>query len=73
MKLFIRALNRYTHDESGATALEYGLLAALVALGISVVAIAIGTELEFFGVGSLPDFEGCLSAESSLSIEWIQS
>lgn len=73
MKRFIRALNCYAHGESGATALEYGLLAALVALGISVVAIEMGTELGFFGVGSLPDFEGCLSAEPSLSIECIQS
>jgi pilus assembly protein Flp/PilA len=32
-------------DESGATAIEYGLLAALVALGIVVGATALGTQL----------------------------
>jgi pilus assembly protein Flp/PilA len=48
MKRFIRAFNRFAHDESGATAIEYGLLAALVALGITVGATALGTELGLF-------------------------
>jgi pilus assembly protein Flp/PilA len=38
-------LKSFTLDESGATAIEYGLLAALVALGIVVGATALGTEL----------------------------
>lgn len=43
-------LKNFTQDESGATAIEYGLLAALVALGITVGATALGTELgAFFG------------------------
>lgn len=48
MKRFIRVFNRFAHDESGATAIEYGLLAALVALGITVGATALGTELGLF-------------------------
>jgi pilus assembly protein Flp/PilA len=48
MKKFIRELKNFTHDESGATAIEYGLLAALVALGITVGATALGTELGLF-------------------------
>lgn len=48
MKHVIRKLKHFTLDESGATAIEYGLLAALVALGITVGATALGTELGLF-------------------------
>jgi pilus assembly protein Flp/PilA len=48
MKSFLREFRNFTHDESGATAIEYGLLAALVALGITVGATALGTELGLF-------------------------
>ncbi len=40
-KLFARFVN----DESGATAIEYGLIAALVALAIIVGAGALGNNL----------------------------
>ena len=36
---------RFVKDESGATAIEYGLIAALVAIAIINVLIAVGTEL----------------------------
>ncbi|MCR4268294.1 Flp family type IVb pilin [Nitratireductor sp. ZSWI3] len=36
---------RFMKDESGATAIEYGLLAALIALGIIAGARTIGTEI----------------------------
>ena len=36
---------RFLKDESGATAIEYGLLAALVALAIIVGATTLGTQL----------------------------
>ena len=48
MKHVIREFNDFILDESGATAIEYGLLAALVALGITVGATALGTELGLF-------------------------
>ena len=48
MKQFIDQLINFTNDESGATAIEYGLLAALVALGITVGATALGAELGLF-------------------------
>ena len=41
-------LNQFIRDESGATAIEYGLLAALIALGITVGATALGAELGLF-------------------------
>ena len=34
-------LNRFIKDESGATAIEYGLISALVAVGIIVAAKAL--------------------------------
>ena len=36
---------RFVKDESGATAIEYGLIAALVAVGIIAGATALGTQL----------------------------
>ncbi|MCG7505015.1 Flp family type IVb pilin [Mesorhizobium retamae] len=38
-------LSRFIKDESGATAIEYGLIAALIALAIITGATAIGTNL----------------------------
>jgi pilus assembly protein Flp/PilA len=36
---------RFVKDESGATAIEYGLIAALIAVGIIVAARALGTQI----------------------------
>jgi pilus assembly protein Flp/PilA len=36
---------RFVKDESGATAIEYGLIAALIAVGIIVAARTLGTEI----------------------------
>ena len=36
---------RFANDESGATAIEYGLIAALIAVGIIVAATALGGSL----------------------------
>ena len=38
-------LNRFAKDESGATAIEYGLIAALIACVIIGGATAVGTSL----------------------------
>jgi len=38
-------VTRFLKDESGATAIEYGLIAALIAVGIIVAAGTIGTQL----------------------------
>jgi pilus assembly protein Flp/PilA len=37
--------NRFINDESGATAIEYGLIAALIAVAIITVVGQVGTEL----------------------------
>jgi len=39
-------VNRLIEDESGATAIEYGLIAALVAVAIIAALTALGTSLE---------------------------
>ena len=38
-------LGRLRRDESGATAIEYGLIAALIAVAIIVGATSVGTSL----------------------------
>ena len=38
-------LNRFAKDESGATAIEYGLIAGLISVVIITVITAIGTKL----------------------------
>ena len=39
-------LARYAKDESGATAIEYGLIAALIAVVIIAAITTIGTDLK---------------------------
>jgi pilus assembly protein Flp/PilA len=36
---------RFVHDESGATAIEYGLIATLIALALITVLTSVGTKL----------------------------
>ena len=36
---------RFLKDESGATAIEYGLIAALIAVAIITAATALGTQI----------------------------
>lgn len=38
-------MKRFVKDESGATAIEYGLIAALIAVGIIAAAQALGTQI----------------------------
>ena len=41
----MRYLLSFLHDESGATAIEYGLIASLIAVVIITAAGALGTKL----------------------------
>jgi pilus assembly protein Flp/PilA len=49
--------NRFLKDESGATAIEYGLIAALIALAIIGGATLVGTSLseKFTEIGNTLD------------------
>jgi pilus assembly protein Flp/PilA len=43
----MRALiSRFVKDESGATAIEYGLIAALIAVAIIATVTSVGTSLQ---------------------------
>ncbi len=39
-------INKFINDESGATAIEYGLIAALIAVVIITAVSLVGTNLE---------------------------
>ena len=41
----MKLISRFTRDESGATAIEYGLIAALIAIVIITGVTAVGTHL----------------------------
>ncbi|HEY8595050.1 MAG TPA: Flp family type IVb pilin [Devosiaceae bacterium] len=49
----MNTLNRFVRDESGATAIEYGLIAALISVGIIAAATTLGGGLSslFNGIG----------------------
>ena len=38
-------IKRFAKDESGATAIEYGLIASLIAIGVIAAARTLGTNL----------------------------
>lgn len=40
-----KLFSRYVKDESGATAIEYGLIAALISVVLIAVLTAVGTQL----------------------------
>ncbi|KAG8152644.1 pilus assembly protein [Burkholderia lata] len=46
MSKLIQQAARFVRDEDGVTAIEYGLIAALIAVGIIVAVTAVGTELK---------------------------
>lgn len=45
MSKFIYAVKAFAHDEDGVTAIEYGLIAALVGVAIVTGATLLGDEL----------------------------
>ena len=46
MDKFLNATRRFLRDEEGVTAIEYGLIAALIAVAIIVAATTVGDQLE---------------------------
>ena len=53
----MKSIVRFFKDEEGVTAIEYGLLAALIALGVVAGASALGTNLGTF-FQSIADYIG---------------
>ena len=58
----MNTISRFMSDESGATAIEYGLIAALISVGIIAAATTLGDGLSniFNGIG------GKLSSQAKL-------
>ena len=52
---------RFMNDESGATAIEYGLIAALIGVGIIVAATNLGSQLS----GTFSTIENKLSSANA--------
>ncbi|UYN98468.1 MAG: Flp family type IVb pilin [Devosia sp.] len=49
----VEILKRFGRDESGATAIEYGLLAAMIAVALIASFTVLGnTIIDLFGVGA---------------------
>ncbi|WP_175884957.1 Flp family type IVb pilin [Burkholderia sp. BCC0044] len=46
MSKFIQQAGRFVRDEDGVTAIEYGLIAALIAIGIIAALSTIGKDLK---------------------------
>jgi pilus assembly protein Flp/PilA len=42
---YMKIINRFVNDESGATAIEYGLIAAGISVAIVAVVNSLGTKL----------------------------
>jgi len=61
MEKFMQGVNRFIRDEEGVTAIEYGLLAALIAVVIIAGAAAVGNNLNtlFTSIGD------CLATPSA--------
>ncbi|MCF6302231.1 MAG: Flp family type IVb pilin [Devosiaceae bacterium] len=53
----MKIVKRFMNDESGATAIEYGLIAALISVGIIAAATTLGNGLSnlFSGIGGKLD------------------
>lgn len=53
-------LARFVQDESGATAIEYGLIAALISVALITGATALGTSLnsQFNGISTKLNYTG---------------
>ncbi len=52
----------YLGDETGATAIEYALLAGLIAVGIIIGATAIGTAINSLFTGVDSDIDAALTS-----------
>ncbi len=46
IKIFAHYLSRYVSNEDGATAIEYGLIGASIAVAVGAVAFVIGDEID---------------------------
>ena len=61
MKMFMNGIKKFLQDEEGVTMVEYGLIAALIAVVCVVAIIAIGNQLNIV----FQTIANCLTAPSA--------
>jgi len=61
MKSLIPGIKRFLKEEEGASAVEYGLLVALIALAVAATVYAVGQELDTV----FNRIKNCLTSTSS--------
>jgi len=61
MEKFLNASRRFLRDEEGVTAIEYGLIAALIAVAIIAAAAAVGDGLD----ATFSNIAACLGDDSA--------
>jgi len=61
MNAMLMSIKRFVKDEEGVTAIEYGLIAALIVLVIAASVVIVGTQLNtvFANIGT------CLSTQGA--------
>lgn len=59
----MNAFKRFIHDQSGATAIEYGLIAGLIALAIVTGVSAVGTSINNILYGDDGEFRRIFGME----------
>jgi pilus assembly protein Flp/PilA len=63
----MKTIAKFAKDESGATAIEYGLIAALIAVGIIVAATTLGSNLSglFNSIGNRLSAQAVVAAPAA--------
>jgi pilus assembly protein Flp/PilA len=62
MDNIMNTINRLINDESGATAIEYGLIAGLVAVAIIAALSALGTSLTSLFTSVSDELDGAVGS-----------
>jgi pilus assembly protein Flp/PilA len=63
MNALLMGIKRFVKDEEGVTAIEYGMIAALIAVVIAVAVVTVGTNLNVV----FTSIAKCLSGLSAAS------
>lgn len=62
MSKFIQQASRFVRDEGGVTAIEYGLIAALIAIGIIAALTTVGKDLKTVFATIADDLDSAVAA-----------
>ncbi|WP_321953577.1 Flp family type IVb pilin [Burkholderia cenocepacia] len=62
MSKFIQQVGRFVCDEDGVTAIEYGLIAALIAIGIIAALSTVGKDLKTVFTTIADDLDSAVAA-----------